>query len=460
MSVLDLLKNNMNSETGLETYTGGSFKVLIGKSKSQLDILDFTKETEKNGKYLIYPTSQGITPTVNQITADYVGSPTTDIYQGSTTYAGDLGVGGFPNSNAYYSSLIWRDKLSKKVEAPILSITGLNNFGLHFVKDSDKVNRLEIFTEKSDGNGYDIRFIDINEDMTINKLIQKIESYDNFSARLIIGNGDTKVDFSSFIANEKLNDYNTFGYTRVAMLECGTLTEEEKGKYPDFVNLLKAQEGEPQYFNLLVYQVKNKLSTSQYYGCQLKSINFTFANNSLTTINGSVWVVGEKNIKDATFYNEREEKRDVVMAQTTKYPTRVYIAGLEAKAISDINIAFEWTKEELYNIAMERFNIPNSKYTLTIGGNAMFNKQSEELFYNKLMEGQRLSVVIDTNMRWKGKDYPFIFVCCDVSGQPSKPAISATGNLQVSLNNFQAMEQGTQMNSNYLIAFTDREELF
>lgn len=460
MSVLDLTNNIMDAKTGLETYTGGSFKVLIAKVKEQLDITDFTDEDNKQGKYLIYPTNQGISPTVNQITADYVGSPTTDIYPGSTTYAGDLGVGGFPNSNAFYSSLIWKNKLTKQVEAPILVITAENSFGLYFTLQAQKVVRLEILTEKAEGDGYDSRFIEITEEMKISDLIKKIESYDGFSARLLIGDVNAKADLYSFVNSEKLNSDLVFGYNRIAMLECGILSDEEKKKYPNYINILKPEEGEPQYFNLLVYQVKNKLSASQYYGCQFKSLNFTFANNALTTINGSVWVVGEKNIKDGTFYNEREEKRDAIMAQTTNYPTKVFVNGLEAKAISDINVAFEWTKDDIYNVSMERYNVPNSKYTFTIGGNAMFNKQSEELFYNKLMAGQRLSIVIETNMRWRNKNYPFIFVCCDVNGQPSKPAISATGNLQVALNGFQALEGTTQMNSNYLITFTDREDLF
>ena len=136
----------MDAKTGLETYTGGSFKVLIAKVEEQLDIVDFTDEESKQGKYLIYPTNQGISPTVNQITADYVGSPTTDIYPGSTTYAGDLGVGGFPNSNAFYSSLIWKNKLTKQVEAPILVTTAENSFGLYFTLQSQKVVRIEILT--------------------------------------------------------------------------------------------------------------------------------------------------------------------------------------------------------------------------------------------------------------------------------------------------------------------------
>ena len=63
-------------------------------------------------------------------------------------------------------------------------------------------------------------------------------------------------------------------------------------------------------------------------------------------------------------------------------------------------------------------------------------------------------------MRWRNKNYPFIFVCCDVNGQPSKPAISATGNLQVALNGFQALESSEDKNSSYIISFTDRAELF
>ena len=52
-----------------------------------------------------------------------------------------------------------------------------------------------------------------------------------------------------------------------------------------------------------------------------------------------------------------------------------------------------------------------------------------------------------------------MFVSSDVGGSPSFPAIEPK-ELSISLNNFKAAEQSNDMNSNYLIAFTDREDLF
>lgn len=464
MSIVDLVGNKMNPETGLEVFTGSNFRVAIAKTQSQNEEINFSDNGNKKDKYIIYPTSVEIAPTVDQLTADYVGAPTTDVYSGSQTYAGNLGVGGFPNSIAYYMSMIWANVQTKNITSPIMVISGLNNFALKFTVEDTvdyKVTRLEILTEKDTGDGYDSRFIDITDGMTNGQLIQAINNFDNFSARLQIGSLDSKADFSQFLKDNKLNENLVFAYKRVAFLESGLLTEEEKKQYPAFLSSIMPRQGETQYFNMLVNQIQSKMTSSQYTGCQFKSINFNFANKALTTISSSIWVTAEKTFNEAPKIEaERTENRDVVMAQTNKYPTKMFISGLEAMSVSDATIAFEWSKEDVYNISVIRYNTPNGKYTLTIGGNAMFNKQSEELFYNWLLNGQRLSMVLETNMKWKNKYYPLIFVCTDVSGQPSKPAIAATGNLQVALNGFQGLEQSEDFNSNYCFAFTDRESLF
>lgn len=453
MSILDLNNEVMKPDEGLNTYTGSGFSVLIAKAKEQKDKINFSDEANKTGKYLIYPTNQGINVTVNQITADYVGSPTTEIYQGSSTYAGELGVGGFPNSNNFYTSMVFGGYNQKEVKGAIISITGPDMFAVWFNEAEKKIVLIEgedTFTKNE---------ITYTETMKISELITEINKVNNFSARLLIGTGDELVSLDNMKA-EKLNTELVFGYRRVAFIELGDMTSETKAKYPMYINIMKPEEGDPTYFNLLVYHKKNALKPVQYTGCQFKSMNITFANNALTTISGSVWVDKAETLTTNAFYYEREEKRDAVMAQTSVAPTKVYVNGLEAKSISDINIAFEWTKDEIFNIAMDRYNVPNGKYTFTIGGNAMFNKQSDDLFFNRLLEGFRLSAVIESNMKYKGKNYLFVVVSTNVSGQPSKPAISATGNLQVALNGFQALESSEDKNSSYIISFTDRAELF
>lgn len=463
MSILDMIGNTMKAEDGLEIINGSNFKVRIAKTKSQLEEADFTKA---EGKYLIYPSSVGITPTTEQLSKDYVGSATSDIYAGATTYAGDVGFGGFPNSNAFYTSLIWANKKTKATTSDIMMITAIDNFALKFTVDNEinmKVSQIEILRDTILENGAESYKSDIINIATTTKnsdLIDAINNIEGMSARLIIGSADDIVDFSTFLKENKLNDELVFGYNRIAIVESALMTDEDKKKYPQFVHILMPRIGEVQYYNILLQDTSKNMDGTQYIGCQSKSMNFNFANKSLTEISASLWVTSQKNIaKDTEITQERTEQRDVVMAQTEKYPTRLFVSGLEATSVSDATVAFEWTKEDKYNISMMRYNAPNGKYTLTLGGNAVFNKQSKELFYDRILNGQRQSFVLSSVMRYKQKDYPFVFCFADVSGQPSMPSIEPS-DLQVALNGFQAMEQSADMNSNYVIAFTDREELF
>lgn len=466
MSILDLIGNTMNEEDGLETINGSNFKVRIAKTNSQLEEVDFTNQADTKGKYLIYPSSVGITPSTEQLTKDYVGSATSDIYAGATTYAGDVAFGGFPNSNAFYTSLVWADKKTKQTTNDIMMITAMDNFALKFYVDSEeqmKVNAIEILRDTilEDGTeSYKSDFIEIIDTTKNKDLIDAINKIEGMTARLIIGSADDVVNFSSFLKDNKINDIQTFGYKRVAIVECAIMNDETKKNYPNFLHILKPRIGEAQYYNILLNDVSKKMNGTQYIGCQSKSMSFNFANKSLTEITASLWVSGAKDIDTtAEVYQEKTEQRDVVMSQTEKYPTRLFVSGLEATSVSDASVSFEWTKEEAFNISAVRYNNPNGKYTLTLGGNAVFNKQSKELFYDRIINGQRQSFVLSSVMRYKQKDYLFLFCFADVSGQPSMPAITPA-NLQVALNSFQAMEQSADMNSNYAIVLTDREELF
>lgn len=465
MSILDIIGNTMNEADGLETINGSNFKVRIAKTNSQLEEIDFTNKEDIKGKYLIYPSSVGITPTTEQLTKDYVGSATSDIYAGATTHAGDVAFGGFPNSNAFYTSLIWANKTTKRVVNDIMMITAMDNFALKFHIDNEEnmqVNALEILRDTILENGtesYKSDFFEINETTKNRDLIEAINKIEGLTARLIIGSADDIVNFASFLKENKTTEL-VYGYKRIAIVESAIMNDEIKKNYPNFLHILKPRIGEAQYYNILLNDISKKMQGTQYYGCQSKSMNFNFANKSLTEITASLWVSGAKDIAvDTEIYQERTEQRDVVMSQTEKYPTRLFVSGLEATSVSDASVSFEWTKEEAFNISAVRYNNPNGKYTLTLGGNAVFNKQSKELFYDRIINGQRQSFVLSSVMRYKQKDYPFLFFFADVSGQPSMPSITPA-NLSVALNSFQAIEQSADMNSNYAIVFTDREELF
>lgn len=466
MSILDMIGNTMIEEDGLETINGSNFKVRIAKTNSQLEEIDFANQNDTKGKYLIYPSSVGITPSTEQLTKDYVGSATADIYAGATTYAGDIAFGGFPNSNAFYTSLIWADKKTKQVENDVLMITAIDDFALKFYIDSEytmKVNAIEILRDTILENGtesYKSDFIEISEAMKNKDLIDAINKIYGMTARLIIGSAEDTINFTPFLQDNKFNDVLVFGYKRIAIIESGIMNDETRKNYPNFLHILMPRVGEVQYYNILLNDVSKKMNGTQYYGCQSKSMSFNFANKSLTEITASLWVSGAKDITvDTEAYQERIEQRDIIMSQTEKYPTRLFVSGLEATSISDVQVAFEWTKEENFNISSVRYNNPNGKYALTLGGNAVFNKQSKELFYDRIINGQRQSFVLSSVMRYKQKDYPFIFFFAEVSGQPSIPAITPS-NLTLALNSFQAMEQSADMNSNYAIVLTDREELF
>ncbi|WP_295156395.1 phage tail protein [uncultured Brachyspira sp.] len=465
MSIFDLKGNLMNDEDGLTVVSGSNYKVRIAKTKKRDEKTDFTDDDVK-GKYLIYPSSIGLTPTTETISKEYVGSPSSESYAGATTYAGDISYGAFPNTNAYYASLIWANVHTKETSGNLLCINSFNNFAIRFNKSSEdeSINMLEIIIE--DDNGYYSNFIDIYEGMRQKDLINYLKKIKNLTAFLITGNEEDEIDFSNLI--NELEEYNKennkteylLSFKRVGLIESGIFDEDAKKQYPKYQSIISPRFGEPQYYNIALYDSSKNMDGNQYIGCESKSINFNFANKSMTEISSSLWALEEISIdKNSVLYEENSEERDVVMAQTSKYPTKLFINGTEATSVSDAALSFEWTKEEKFNISAKRYGFPNSKFTLSFSGNAVFNIQSKELFYDRVLNGNRQSFIISSKTRFKNKDYPFIFISCDVGGSPSFPAIEPK-ELSISLNNFKAVEQSSDMNSNYLIAFTDREDLF
>lgn len=465
MSIFDLKGNLMNDEDGLKVVSGSSYKVRIAKTKKRDERVDFTSDDVK-GKYLIYPSQVGLTPATESMSKEYVGSPSSESYAGATTYAGDISYGAFPNSNAYYASLIWANVYTKETTGNLLCINSFNNFAIRFNKSSEdeSINMLEIIIEEE--NGYNSNFIDIYTDMKQKDLIESLNKIKNVKAFLITGNEDDEVNFTNLI--NELKEYNSennkteylLSFKRVGLIESGIFDNETKKKYPKYQSIIYPRFGEAQYYNIALYDSSKNIDGNQYIGCESKSINFNFANKAMTEISSSLWALDEISIdKDSALYEERAEERDAVMAQTSRYPTKLFINGTEASSVSDIALSFEWTKEEKFNISSKRYSFPNSKFTLSFSGNAVFNIQSKELFYDRVLNGNRQSFIISSNTRFKNKDYPFIFVSTDVGGSPSFPAIEPK-ELSISLNNFKAVEQSNDMNSNYLIAFTDREDLF
>ena len=465
MSIFDLKGNLMNDEDGLKVVSGSSYKVRIAKTKKRNEKIDFSSDYVK-GKYLIYPSQVGLTPTTESMSKEYIGAPSSESYAGATTYAGDISYGAFPNSNAYYASLIWSNVHTKETSGNLLCINSFNNFAVRFNKSSEdeSINMLEIIIEEDDG--YSSNFIDIYTSMKQKDLIDSLNKITNVKAFLLTGSEEDEIDFTNII--NELKDYNTennkteylLSFKRVGLIESGVFTEDSKKKYPKYQSIIAPRFGEAQYYNIALYDSSKNMDGNQYIGCESKSINFNFANKAMTEITSSLWALDEEKIdKDAILYEERAEERDVVMAQTSKYPTKLFINGTEATSVSDVSLSFEWTKEEKFNISAKRYGFPNSKFTLSFSGNAVFNSQSKEIFYDRVLNGNRQSFIISSKTRFKNKDYPFVFVSSDVGGSPSFPAIEPK-ELSISLNNFKAIEQSNDMNSNYLIAFTDREDLF
>ncbi len=457
MSILDLNGNIMNDEDGLNIINGSTYKVRIAKTTKQNEEVDFRESSnETKGKYLIYPSSVGLSPTTESLSKEYIGTQTSEHYLGATTYAGDITFGAFPNTNSYYSSLIWANVITKETKGSIICINSDKPFSIYFNKnDENEISFVEIIRENE--NSYTSNFINIFEGATQKYFIEELNKITNIKAMLIIGNEDNELNFDTLL--EECDDELVLSFNRVGFIETSIFSEEEKSKYPKYQNIITPRFGETQYYNLAISN-NNNIDGVQYIGCESKSINFNFANKSITTISSSLWALDEKEIKaEEKLIEDRVEERDVVMAQTSKYPTKLYINGVEATSITDISIAFEWTKEEKYNISAKRYDIPNSKFTLTFSGNAIFNSQSKEFFYNKVLNGDRQSFVIYSNTKFKNKEYPFIFISNDVSGSPSTPTIEPK-ELYISLNNFKAIEKSEDKNSNYLLTFTDREDLF
>ena len=462
MSIFDLKGNLMNDNDGLTVISGSSYKVRIAKTKFREEKIDFTSD-DVRGKYLIYPSSVGLTPNTESMTKEYIGAFSLESYAGATTYSGDISYGAFPNSNAYYTSLIWSNVYTKETTGNIICINSFNNFAIRFNKSNeDEINMLEIIIENEDG--YLNYFIDVYLEMKQKDLINELNKIKNIKAFLITGDDNDDINFTNII--NELKEYNNdreeylISFKRVGLIESGIFKEEKKNKYPKYQSIISPRFGEVQYYNIALYDSTKNIDGSQYIGCESKSINFNFHNKSITEISSSLLALDEISIsKDLILTEDFSEERDVVMAQTSKYPTKLFVNGVEASSVSDISMSFEWSKDEKFNISAKRYSFPNSKFTLTFSGNALFNIQSKELFYDRVLNGNRQSFIIYSKTRLKNKDYPFILISNDVLGSPSFPSIESK-ELSISLNNFKATEQSIDMNSNYLLAFTDRENLF
>nr|WP_245555836.1 phage tail protein [Brachyspira innocens] len=357
MSIFDLKGNLMNDEDGLKVVSGSSYKVRIAKTKKRDEKIDFSSDDVK-GKYLIYPSQVGLTPTTESMSKEYIGSPSSESYAGATTYAGDISYGAFPNSNAYYASLIWANVHTKETSGNLLCINSFNNFAVRFNKSSEdeSINMLEIIIEEDDG--YISHFIDLYTSMKQKDLINALNKITNVKAFLITGSEEDDIDFTNII--NELKEYNTennkteylLSFRRVGLIESGIFTEESKKKYPKYQSIIAPRFGEAQYYNIALYDSSKNMDGNQYIGCESKSINFNFANKAMTEITSSLWALDEEKIdKDTILYEERSEERDVVMAQTSKYPTKLFINGTEASSVSDVALSFEWTKEEKFNIS-------------------------------------------------------------------------------------------------------------
>ncbi|MDA1470271.1 hypothetical protein OGZ02_15980 [Brachyspira hyodysenteriae] len=233
MSIFDLKGNLMNDEDGLKVVSGSSYKVRIAKTKNRNEKIDFSSDDVK-GKYLIYPSQVGLTPATESMSKEYIGSPSSESYAGATTYSGDISYGAFPNSNAYYASLIWANVHTKETSGNLLCINSFNNFAVRFNKSSEdeSINMLEIIIEEDDG--YSSNFIDIYTSMKQKDLIDALNKITNIKAFLITGNEEDRIDFTNII--NELKEYNTennkteylLSFRRVGLIESGVFTEESK----------------------------------------------------------------------------------------------------------------------------------------------------------------------------------------------------------------------------------------
>ena len=287
MSIFDLKGNLMNDEDGLKVVSGSSYKVRIAKTKKRDEKIDFSSDDVK-GKYLIYPSQVGLTPTTESMSKEYIGSPSSESYAGATTYAGDISYGAFPNSNAYYASLIWANVHTKETSGNMLCINSFNNFAVRLNKSSgdESINMLEIIIEEDDG--YISHFIDIYTSMKHKDLIDALNKITNVKAFLLTGSEEDEIDFTNII--NELKEYNTennkteylLSFRRVGLIESGIFTEESKKKYPKYQSIIAPRFGEAQYYNIALYDSSKNMDGNQYIGCESKSINFNFANKAMT----------------------------------------------------------------------------------------------------------------------------------------------------------------------------------
>lgn len=296
---------------------------------------------------------------------------------------------------------------------------------------------------------------DVLEAPFFEKIVNSV--INGFYVRPLINANYSMSGLFDYLKNNNLMDIGT----HLVLLETTNDLSSEYGKYmtifqPDIQNAILS--------NVLLVDGLNSQSQAslKYIGVECKNLNIGFANKAITSITTSMEAVNREldlipieNIKPNII-----EDTSSVLVQSTEYPTKLFFNGMNAEFVKDGTFGFEWTKDASYNIESKKFVKANAKYTWQFGGNAVYNKVSQD-FMDKINSGEKSSIAIVGTRLLNRKKNLLICYSSQVSGVVQEPTIQQ-GELSISLGTLSGVdgEREDGINNNILIIVHDDEEIF
>lgn len=245
-----------------------------------------------------------------------------------------------------------------------------------------------------------------------------------------------------------------------------TGNEDIQNKYGKYCYIFEPETQEAITFNMLLQntavKVDNPKKGLHYIGCEAKSLSFNFANKGLTQITSNITALTREDslINSNDIKVAKTENRSSALVQSSNEPTKVYINCLETKSIADATFNFEWTKEDSYNIEVEKFIKDNAKYNWNFGGNAMYNDVSRD-FMERFNKGENMSVILQAQRTLNSKINQLFICSLKTTGVISDPTIQV-GDLTIALSEItgdEVRDSITNYNSNFIMMFSDDELL-
>lgn len=395
---------------------GSQYVMYIAEASSDTEVIDFTATQSIQ----MFASSTGLTVDTTILDAQYYSNPTPIKINGISIVSGEQQTFATPTGSAYITAKTINNYTTAPLTTGITLFTALAPFTIDITRVADVITELSFTVNTTTPTTFDVA---IPNNSTIAEVIELVNTASpEFSGTKVL-NMRQWVGLNTTVFNIIPNTTTQLVFTeKVALVDTHTLTQEESVQYPSTITIAypKAEGGgnEPQFYNVLLYNVLKPELSLQFYGVRSKSFTFNFANNGLTAFSYAQTGTGAEtrpNLTNITapYFVDAYEK---IYSQAT-YNTACYWDGVYCGQVTDITSNIEYSIDDIFNITGQRQNPPNGRYQPGISGGALLTDNSYKQFYEDMLNNETPSFVLESSQNIKGISYQMMIIHNFIKGK-------------------------------------------